>query len=152
MKSSKLLLIAIAVTPWLTIPLLGRGSFRTFFPASLFMYIYSKIMSVIGERKKWWGFYKGIQPLNSMDFFIIGPFFVTSFWMLKWNYGKFPRFLISNTLLQIVYIFLGLKYMERYRILNVKLSKIQYLGYHFSRTLLLYAFEFIKRKLQTSTL
>ena len=152
MKNSKLLLIVIAIIPWLTIPLLGQKSFRIFFPASLFMYIYSKIMSVIGERKKWWGFYEGIPPLNSMDFFMFGPYFITSFWMLKWTCGKFFHFLISNTLLHIVYIFLGLKYMKRYRILNVKISKIQYLGYHFSRTLLLYAFEFIKRKLKTSTL
>lgn len=152
MKNSKLLLIAIAVIPWLTIPLLGRRSFRTFFPASLFMYNFLKVVSVIGKRKKWWGLYEGIPPLNSMDFFMFGPYFITSLWMLKWSYGKFSRFLIYNALLHIVYIFLGLKYMKRYRILNVKLSKIQYLGYHFSRTLLLYAFEFIKRKLKTSML
>lgn len=58
MKNSKLLLIAIAVIPWLTIPLLGRRSFRTFFPASLFICIFSKVVSVIGERKNGGGIMK----------------------------------------------------------------------------------------------
>jgi hypothetical protein len=65
--------------------------------------------------------------------------------MLKMTYGKFSKFLISNTILQILFIFLGLKYISRYKILTlVKLTKINYLAIDVLRALLLYGFQKIQ--------
>ncbi|MET3697754.1 hypothetical protein SAMN05877753_104371 [Bacillus oleivorans] len=147
MKYSRLLLAAMLILSWLTLPLLGWNTFKKFFPAAIFISVFTKLLDIFGERKKWWLFYKGIPPLDSMDFLNFGPYFVSSFWMLKMTYGKLPVYLLFNTLLHILFIFVGLKYLGRFRILSlVRLTKIQYLGIHFLRALLLYAFQFFKER------
>lgn len=152
MKSSRLILIIIFVLSWLTLPLLGREAFKKYLPSAIFMCILTKVLDEYGKRKKWWRFYKGIPPLNSMDIFNIGPYFITSLWVLKLTYGKLRIFLISNTLLHIVFIFGGLKYMKRFKILSlVKLTKVQYLVIDFIRAVILYAFQYNKEKLKTSS-
>jgi hypothetical protein len=144
MKNSKLFLLAILILPWLTIPLLGRNTFKEYLPAAIFISTFTKALDLFGEKKKWWRFYKGIPPFDSMNFFNFGPYFVTCLWMLKITYGKFPLYLISNMILHIFFTFLGLKYLKRFKIASlVKLTKIQYLGISFLRGLVLYSFQYI---------
>ncbi len=132
------------ILPWLTLPLLGRNTFKRFLPGALFICAFTKILDIIGQRNKWWKFYKGIPPLNSMDFLNWGPFFVSGFWVLKWTYGKFFVYMITNTIFHILFIYIGLKYTKQYKILSlVKLKKLPYLVVHFFRALLLYAFQYI---------
>jgi hypothetical protein len=149
MKNSKLFLVAMLILPLLTLPLLGRNVLKKYLPAAIFICILTKILDTFGERNNWWRFYKGIPPLDSMDMLNFGPYFVSSLWMLKMTYGKFPLYLIFNTILHILFIFLGLKYIKRLRILSlVKLTKFQYLAIDFIRALLLYVFQFLKEKVQ----
>jgi hypothetical protein len=147
-KSSKLFLISMLILSWLTLPLLGKNALKKFLPAGLFICVLTKFLDKFGERKKWWHFYKAISPLDSMDFFNFGPYLATSLWMLKLFYGKFWAFLVSNTILQIVFIYFGLKYVKRFRILSlVFLTKFQYLVIDIFRAILLYFFQWAKDKL-----
>jgi hypothetical protein len=144
MKNSKLFYIALLILPWLTVPFLGRNSLKKFLPAALFICTFTKAIELFGEKKKWWEFYKGVPPLNSANFFNFGPYAVTSLWMLKITYGKFPLYLITNLILQICFIYLGgLKFFNRYKIALIKLTKFQYLAIDFLRALILYGFQFI---------
>jgi hypothetical protein len=145
MKQSKLIYLALLVFSWLTVPLLGRKSFKRYLPAAIFISTFTKAIDLFGEKKKWWRFYKGISPFDSMDFFNFGPYLVTSLWSLKLTFGKFPLYLISNTLLHICFIYLGgLKLVKRYKIFSLKnLSKHQYLAIDFLRALFLYGFQYI---------
>jgi hypothetical protein len=145
MKKRNFLLAGLLIIPWLTLPLLGRHAYKKYLPAAIFICIFTKILDEFGRRKKWWKFYKGIPLLHSMDLLNLGPYFITSLWMLKFTYGKFYLYLISNTILHIVFIFFGLKYVKRFRILSLEnLSKLQYLAIDFLRALLLYAFQTIR--------
>jgi hypothetical protein len=65
--------------------------------------------------------------------------------MLKMTYGKFPLYLISNTILQVSFIYLGgLKFVKYFKILSLeKLTKFQYLTIDLFRALLLYGFQYI---------
>jgi hypothetical protein len=137
------------ILSWLTLPFLGRNSLKNFLPSALLICAFTKFLDKFGERKKWWRFYKGITPLDSMDFFNFGPYLTASLWMLKLFYGKFWVFLLSNTLLQIFFIFFGLKFVKRYKILSLKeLTKIQYLVIDIIRSLLLYTFQWCKDKIE----
>jgi hypothetical protein len=150
-KSSKLLLISMLILSWLTLPLLGKNALKKYLPSGIFICFLTKFLDKFGERKKWWRFYKGISPLDSMDFFNFGPYFATSVWMLKLFYGKFWVFLVSNTILQIVFIYFGLKYVKRLRILSlVFLTKFQYLVIDMFRAVLLYSFQWAKDQLMLS--
>jgi hypothetical protein len=145
MKNSKLFYVALLILPWLTVPLLGRSSFKKFLPAAIFMGTFTKAIDLFGEKKKWWRFYKGIPPLDSMDFFNFGPYIVTSLWMLKLTYGKFSIYSISNMILHICFIYFGgVKLVNRYKIFTLeKLTKSQYLAIDFLRAFILYSFQYM---------
>jgi hypothetical protein len=145
MKNSKAFYIALLILPWLTVPLLGRNLFKKHLPAAIFMSTFTKAIDLFGEKKKWWRFYKGIPPLDSMNFFNFGPYFVSSLWILKLTYRKFPIYIISNTILHICFIYLGgVKLVNRYKIFTLeKLTKFQYLIINFLRAILLYSFQYI---------
>jgi len=145
MKNSKGLMLVILILPWLTVPLLGRRAFKKYYPSALFICIFTKVIDIFGEKRKWWRFYEGIPPLDSMNFFNFGPYFVTSLWILKMTYGRFYSYLISNAILHVCFIYLGgVKLAKRYKIFSLKaLSKFQYLTIDFLRALLLYGFQSI---------
>jgi len=152
MKHSKIFYIALLVLPWLTVPFLGRDSLKKYLPAAIFMSTFTKALDLFGEKKKWWRFYKGVLSLDSMNFFNFGPYLLTSLWMLKMTYGKFPLYIISNLILHICFIFLGgIKLVDRYRIFTLdKLTKFQYLAIDVLRALLLYGFQFLNHLGQNS--
>lgn len=141
----KWFLLALLIMPWLTIPLLGRKSFKRYFSASLSICLFTKVIDIFGEKKRWWRFYKGIHPFDSMNFFNFGPYFTTSLWILKMTYGRFRSYLISNIILHISFIYLGgLKLVKRFKIFTLEgLTKFQYLIIDFFRALLLYGFQYI---------
>jgi len=145
MKNSNRLMLAILIIPWLTVPLLGKKAFKKYYPSALLICIFTKVIDIFGEKRKWWRFYEGIPPLDSMNFFNFGPYFVSSLWVLKLAYGRFYTYLISNTILHVCFIYFGgLKLAKRFKIFSLnKLSKFQYLTIDFLRALLLYSFQYI---------
>ncbi|WP_144553192.1 hypothetical protein [Bacillus sp. X1(2014)] len=144
MKPSKLFLLGILIFPWLTVPLMGKESFKRFLPSALFMCTFSMALEQYGEKKNWWRFYKGIPPLNSMSFFNYGPYMVSSLWILKWTYGKFPLYFSLNTAFHILYTGFGIDYNKRKKIAAlVKMKKLPYFFILSFRAVLLYGFQFL---------
>lgn len=145
MRNSKFFYLALLGLPWISILFVGRESFKKYLPAALFMSTFTKSIDLFGEKKKWWRFYKGVPPLDSMNFFNFGPFLVTSIWMLKFTYGKFLKYLLSNAALHVVFIFLGgVKLADRFNIFTLdKLTKFQYLFIDLLRAFILYGYQFI---------
>lgn len=148
MKRTKLILLFMMIIPWSTLPLLGRKTFIRYLPASLFITILSKVIDKIAQKRTWWWFYHRISPLKAEDPLTYGPYFATSFWILKMTYGKFGLYLITNILLHLSYIFFGLNFLKRWGIFSlVRMQRFQYFIYHLSRALVLYAFQYIKESL-----
>jgi hypothetical protein len=149
MKNSKLFYISLLILPWLTVPFLGKSSFKKFLPAALFMVTFTKALDLLGEKKKWWRFYKGLPALDSITIFNFGPYFVTCLWILKAFYGKFRLYLIFSFILHICFTYLGgVKFFHHFKIGSlIKLKKIQLLAIYSLRSLLLYAFQFINNRL-----
>lgn len=144
MKNQKLFLIVLLVVPWLTVPFLGKKAFRRFLPTAIFMATFTKALDFYGEKKNWWKFYSGVGPFNSMNFMNFGPYLVTSLWVLKITFGKFPLYLFTNTILHTSFIFGGLKYVKDFRIFTLEnLSKFKYLLIDLVRALILYTFQYI---------
>ncbi|NHC42870.1 hypothetical protein G6549_23510 [Bacillus sp. MM2020_1] len=144
MKNQKLFLISLLVLPWLTVPFLGRKACKRFLPTAIFMCTFTKALDFYGEKKTWWKFYKGVGPFDSMNFMNFGPYLVTSLWILKMTFGRFPLYIISNTVLHMSFIFGGLKFINNYKIFSLEdLSKLKYLAINFLRAMVLYGFQYI---------
>ncbi|MED4207565.1 hypothetical protein [Neobacillus mesonae] len=119
MKNRIIILFAILIIPWLTVPFLGKNALKKYLPAAILMAFVTKVLDSFGKKNKWWRFYKGITPFNSMNFFNFGPYIVTSLWILKFSYGKFQLYLITNMILHILFTFLGLEYLKRFKIASL---------------------------------
>lgn len=101
------LLLLILIFPWLSIPFIGKRAIKKYLPAAIFICTITSAIDLFGEKKKLWRFYRGIPPLNSMNFFNFGPYFVTSLCMLRMTYGNFLIYMIVNFVLHFCFIFLG---------------------------------------------
>jgi len=148
MKNSKFFYISLLILPWLTVPFLGKSSFKKFLPAALFMVTLTKTIDLLGEKRKWWHFFKGLPLMDSITIFNFGPYFVICLWMLKAFYGKFRLYLIFNLILHLSFTYLGgIKFFDHFKIGSlVKMKKIQLFAIYSFRSLLLYAFQSINNK------
>jgi hypothetical protein len=136
--------LALLLVPWLTVPFLGKQNFKKYLPAALFSCFFTKVLDMTGQRRKWWRYYKGIGPIDSMNFFNFGPYLVISMWFLRMTYGKFPLYLILNTISHVVYIFIAEKPLKRYKIGRlVKMKLPTYFGLLSLRGLVLYGFQML---------
>jgi hypothetical protein len=67
------------------------------------------IFSVIANKKKWWVTKRPLFLGIPVDYTVIlGPFFVGTLWVFKQTYGNFPKYLLTNILLNYInsYIFI----------------------------------------------
>lgn len=149
MKRPKFLLFLIMILPWFTLPFLGGKAIKRYFPAAIFISFFTKAIDVIAEKRNWWGFYTTLHPLlKGNSPLILGPFFITSLWGLKRFYGKFVSFIISNLLLHISFVYIGLRILKRLRIVTLKkMNHIQLVLLLLFRALLLYGFQFTKESM-----
>lgn len=152
-KNRKLLLLSLLIIPWLTIPFIGRDALKKYLPSTIFLCTFTEVLDRLGEERRWWRFFKGIPPFNSMNFFNWGPYFVASMWMLRTTYGRFPLYLIANLILQMAFTFLGgVKLADQFRVFRfIRLSKMNYIILNMFRATLLYIFQYINDKTHAKT-
>lgn len=108
------------------------------------------MMNILAKKRKWWSFYSSIHPKIPGDIpFIIGPYFVTSLWILKMTYGRYPLYFITNTIVHFLFSFPGMKLLKRLGIVSlVRISPIQGVLLQEIRSLLLYGSQFVKEKIK----
>ncbi|MBT2682422.1 hypothetical protein [Bacillus sp. ISL-37] len=143
MKNLKLYIFLMAVLPWLSLPLLGRQTFRKFLPGTLFMAIYLIFEGRLAEKRKWWWFPFKIKPnvLGELPL-IWGPFFIGSFWIMKYTYKKFNLYLLVNILIDSLFTYYGLDIFKKFGYVSlVRLTKFQLSIVFLIKTLVLYGFQ-----------
>ncbi|RLQ97466.1 hypothetical protein [Falsibacillus albus] len=142
MKNSRWFLLGLLIVPWLTFPLLGKSSIKRFLPAVLIITVVTKIIDIIGDKRYWWKFYQDLPPIKGVDVFNLGPYFITSLWILKMTYQKFWLYVLTNVVVQYLFIFFGLDFLKKIGIVSLKkIPKLQYWAVDLFRLLLLYAFQ-----------
>ncbi|MFP7443535.1 hypothetical protein SFC50_07500 [Bacillus infantis] len=152
MKRQRLLLAVMMLLSWASIPLIGKRSFKRFLPASIFICTIAAIMNIPAAKRKWWVFQSSIHPKIRGDVpFVIGPYFVLSFLVLKYMYGKFGLYMIVNFVLHILYAFPGVRFLEWAGIASLKkMTKQQFILLQQFRAVLLYGFQVLYEKLRSS--
>ncbi|MDF2791223.1 MAG: hypothetical protein K0S80_4325 [Neobacillus sp.] len=150
MKYSKSLLLLIMILPWLTIPLLGKHTFKRYLPAGLFISLMVRIVNIIAKKRKWWWWYETLHPkLSGVIPFMLGPFFVGSLWILKWTYGKFFKYMTLNLIFDSTFTYIVVNYLTKFGIASlVRMKKVQLMYVFTVLASLLYFFQFLKEKIQ----
>ncbi|MFJ7725185.1 hypothetical protein ACIQXV_03380 [Neobacillus sp. NPDC097160] len=150
MKHNKMFLLAMMLVPWLSLPLLGKKSFRRFYPGALFVCIWVTVESLIAKKRVWWRFYEKLIPKTMGEIpFIIGPLFVGSIWILKFSFGKFRRFLLLNTITNFLFVFPGMITLRNMGIVSLVRMKHYQMGILFmAKSVLMYGFQAIAEKIR----
>jgi hypothetical protein len=121
---------------------------QRFWPACLFIAIVVRLESIIAKKRRWWYFYEKIIPNTAGEFPLIwGPFFIGSMWILKFTYGKFWIYTITNFVIDTAFTFPFVSFLEKFRIASlIQLKKYQLSILFFIKSLLLYGFQSFKEK------
>jgi hypothetical protein len=148
-KKSRFLMILMMILPWFSLPLLGRNSIKKFLPSTIFICIIVKITNIIAKKRNWWVFYSSIHPKISGDIpFIIGPYFISSLWILKMTFGRYPLYFITNIIVHFLFAFPGMKLLKRLGIVSyVRISPSQLVAILEFRALLLYGSQLLIKKI-----
>ncbi|WP_313799228.1 hypothetical protein [Cytobacillus sp.] len=143
MRNRKLLMLLIMILPWLSTPLIGKKSFKRYFPAGLFISFMVTFESYIAAKRKWWWFHVKIHPKIHGTFPLIwGPFIIGSIWILKLTYQNFYRYIIINLIVDTFFTYAFVNFLQKMGIGTlVRLKKIQLSLLFFIKSLLLYGFQ-----------
>lgn len=148
MKYPKFILIIMLILPWLSLPLLGKDSFKRFFPATLFLSLVLKIEGEWARKRKWWWYYETLHPKLSGGFPLIwGPFFIGAMWILKFFHGKFWAYTFFNFLIDSLFTFVGTDLLKKYGLASlIRLKKYQLSILFFIKSMILYGVQTIREK------
>ncbi|QJX81338.1 hypothetical protein [Priestia megaterium] len=147
MNRKKLPSYIMLFLPWLTIPFVGKKSFIRFASTASLANLFIILLSIIARRKRWW---KNKNPMfpNGPDFsYILGPHFVTTLWVFKLTYGSFPKYLITNIVLDWINTFFLARIWERYGFFKFKkVSSNIYWGINIILAIILYGYHYTLEK------
>jgi hypothetical protein len=156
--NTRILLLLLAVLPWLSFPLLGKNTIKKFLPGAIFMGIYVTLEGMIAEKRKWWWFPFRIKPNVLGEFPLIwGPFFVGSFWILKYTYRKFILYIFVNIIVDSVFTYVMVDLFKKAGYVSlVRINKFQLSLIFLIKSFVMYGFQVfydkVIRGLPTQTL
>lgn len=115
--------LATLILPWLTVPFMGKRNILRFLPVASFINLFLSVFCLISNRKKWWKTKNPLSP-GPVDFtYILGPYFVATLWIFKLTFGNFPKYLITNMVLNIFNAFLLPPIGRKFGIIKFKMMK-----------------------------
>ncbi|WP_246938863.1 hypothetical protein [Bacillus pinisoli] len=127
MKGNKRYVILMILLPWLTVPFLGRNTIKRFVPGASLMSLYVFLEGILAEKRKWWWFSFNVKPNVLAELpLILGPFFIGSFWILKYTFGNLRLYILVNLLVDSFFTYIGLGVLKKIGYASlIKLSKSQ---------------------------
>jgi len=148
MKNTKKYIILMTIIPWLSIPLIGKKTFKRFLPGSLFMCFYLIIEGMIAEKKKWWWFPFKIKPNVLCELpLIFGPFIIGSIWVFKYTFGKFALYLKTNLCIDAFFTYIMLHWLKKIGYVSlVRFSKFKLSILFLVKSVVMYVFQYFYEK------
>ncbi|QQZ07719.1 hypothetical protein [Heyndrickxia vini] len=141
-------LLLMMILPWFSVPMLGKDAFKRYLPSCIFISFVVLIVNSIAKKRRWWRWYEVLSPKVTWVFpFTWGPFLVGSFWILKWTYGNFFRYMLLNLIVDGAFTYGLMYYLQKFKIFSlVRMKKFQLMYVFMVDALLLYGFQFLKEK------
>ncbi|MDZ5473878.1 hypothetical protein SM124_19340 [Bacillus sp. 31A1R] len=152
MKKDKLILASMIIVSWLTLPLLGRKTIKRFLPGAIFISLFVYFENKIALRNDWWKFHKKLHPkLGGMTPLLAGPFFVGSLWILKFIYGRFFLYFLTNLIVDSLFTYVIIDWFKKAgyaTLLNLKKYQLSLL--FLTKTVLMYLFQYVSESFSKS--
>lgn len=103
--SNQALLWASVVLAWLSAFFLKKGELRRYMPVGLFTMLAFVFIFEAGISFHWWAVNESSYPLINIPAFVFGPYLMGTIWIVKYTYGRFWLFLLTNIVLDYILIF-----------------------------------------------
>jgi hypothetical protein len=148
MKNRKQLITLMTLLPWLSLPLLRKKTLKRFLPGTLFMCVYLVAEGILATRRKWWWFPFSIRPNVLAELpLILGPFFVGSFWIFKYTYGKFSMYLLLNLMVDSFFTIFMLNWFKKIGYVTlIRFTRLQLSLIFMLKSILMYGFQYYYEK------
>ncbi|WP_245867927.1 hypothetical protein SPSIL_009940 [Sporomusa silvacetica DSM 10669] len=106
--SNQVILWTMLILPWITLFFMKKEDIKRFMPVGLLTAVTSAIIVESGITLRLWETQETIYPLNQMMPYVYGLSPVLSMWIMKYTYGRFVIYMVTNIILDIgfSYIFL----------------------------------------------
>lgn len=145
--------VAIIVVPWLTLLLLGKRNLKRFWFAGAFIMLFEIVNHIYGNRKKFWKFYDKRNAFWKDELpFSIGPYMPISLWILKYTFGNFKRFVITNVISDGLFAFLLIDILKKLKIIGLnRINHIQFFIYLHYKAYLLYGIQSLYEKFRPAS-
>jgi hypothetical protein len=147
-RYEKFVFIIIMIVPWLSAPFFGKKTFKRFTPGALFICIFVVIESLVAHKKLWWLFHKRLVPKVIGELpLIIGPFFIGTLWIMKFTFGNFKRYLLTNFFIDAFFVYIHVPILTKLGYASlIRLRKFNFLLIFLFKAVLLYLFQIIFEK------
>ncbi|MFJ5762770.1 hypothetical protein ACIQAA_27355 [Neobacillus sp. NPDC093182] len=147
-RYEKFVFIIMIVVPWLSAPFLGKKTFKRFTPGALFICIFVLIESLVAHKRLWWLFHKKLIPKVFGELpLILGPFFIGTLWIMKFTFGNFKRYFLTNFCIDAFFVYIHVPILKKLGYASlIRLSKFNFLVIFLIKAILLYLFQILFEK------
>lgn len=112
--SNQLILWLALFVPWLSLPFMKEVDRKRFMPSAFFSVFTSLTFYFIGVSAGFWYITDEFYP-----FIISGLLPVTTLWVIRFTYGRFWTYFITNAVLDLIYAFIIIPWSGDIGILGV---------------------------------
>lgn len=149
MRKPKFLLLIMMIIPWFTLPLLGSKALKRYLPAAVFICVLTEFQHSLAEKLGWWRFYSTVRGrVRPSLFFTFGPELFAALWFLKASFGRFPLYLLINSIGQFLFAYPIMTLLKKQGVSTLlRLAHFQFFLLLSFKGFLLYSFQLGKEKL-----
>lgn len=94
--TNQVILWSLLIVPWLSLFFMRKEDIKRWMPAALFTIVTSTIITDAGVALKMWVINENVFFLNEMVPVVYGPFPVLTLWILKFTYGRFWLYALTQ--------------------------------------------------------
>ena len=143
MRYRNVIILLMAIIPWITFPMIGRKAVSRFLPGAIFMAIYVTLEGLLATKRRWWWFHTNTRPnvLAEMPL-ILGSFFVGSLWILKYTYKNFSLYFFINLVIDSFFTYVIVGWFKKIGYVSlIRINKFQLSLIFLIKSLLMYGFQ-----------
>ncbi|MBP2642858.1 MAG: hypothetical protein H6Q67_745 [Firmicutes bacterium] len=140
--SNQVILWISLIAPWLTLFLMPRESIKRYLPTGLLVTVLSIIFTEIGIANGWWAIRETTYPLALIPSYTYGAFPVLSMWILKFLYGRFKIFVVTEVVMNILLSFVIYPWIAGRGIKDFFISNAGIITFGFASAIALIAYIF----------
>lgn len=148
MNKKKAFSLCMVTIPWISVLFMDKKSLIRYLPVASFINLFLSVFSVIANKRKWWINKNPFSPGNVDFSYILGPYFVATLWIFKLTYGNFPKYIITNAIVNIINAFPLASMWENFGIFKFK--KVNHISWYVICVFLaifIYGYQYIVEKI-----